>query len=121
MMVQKYLPSVDEEGEKSLIWIAGQFTHSIRKNPRFAGGNEAVSEAIPVGADEASLGKLALNCVKGREDLLYARVDIMRDQQGKLCISELELIEPSLFFEQWKGALGLFVESISKLGVARVI
>lgn len=121
VMVQPYLPSVEEEGEKAVISIAGQLTHAVRKSPRFAGGDESVSEAVPVTPEEASFAKRALACVKGREDLLYARIDIMRDHQGKLCVSELELIEPSLFFKQWTGALSLFVESISKLGVARVI
>jgi O-ureido-D-serine cyclo-ligase len=29
---------------------------------------------------------------------LYARVDLIRDQQGEPVVLELELIEPSLFF-----------------------
>jgi hypothetical protein len=31
-------------------------------------------------------------------DVLYARVDIIRDNTGKLAIMELEMIEPELFF-----------------------
>ena len=32
------------------------------------------------------------------EDVLYARVDLMRDNDGKWIVTELECIEPSLFF-----------------------
>jgi len=34
------------------------------------------------------------------EGLLYARVDVMRDDAGRMVLSELELIEPSLFLKQ---------------------
>ena len=31
-------------------------------------------------------------------DVLYARVDAIRDNSGRLAIMELEMIEPELFF-----------------------
>lgn len=31
-------------------------------------------------------------------DVLYARVDMVRDNHGQLAIMELEMIEPELFF-----------------------
>ncbi len=35
-MVQRYMPSVETEGEKAIIWIDGEFTHAVWKSPRFA-------------------------------------------------------------------------------------
>ncbi len=34
VMVQPYMQSVEDYGERSLIWIDGEFTHAIRKSPR---------------------------------------------------------------------------------------
>jgi hypothetical protein len=31
---------------------------------------------------------------------LYARVDLVRDDRGRSCVLELELVEPSLFLPQ---------------------
>jgi hypothetical protein len=36
--------------------------------------------------------------------LLYARVDLIRDREGKPVLLELELTEPSLFLVQAEGA-----------------
>lgn len=47
VMIQPYLPSVETEGERALIWIAGELTHAVRKSPRFSGEDEEVSEAVP--------------------------------------------------------------------------
>ena len=33
-MVQPYLQSVEEYGERSVMWIDGELTHAIRKSPR---------------------------------------------------------------------------------------
>ncbi|MBU6379478.1 MAG: hypothetical protein KJS95_13235, partial [Gammaproteobacteria bacterium] len=38
LLVQPYLDSVDDYGERALVWIDGEFTHAVRKTPRFAGG-----------------------------------------------------------------------------------
>ena len=45
-------------------------------------------------------------------DLLYARVDIMEDEDGTPRLSELELTEPSLFLCQSPAALNRFVAAI---------
>lgn len=113
-MVQPYLPSVENEGERSLMWIDGRWTHAIRKSPRFAGQEESVSGALPVTEAERALGEAALACVPGAEELLYARVDVMRSASGEAVISELELIEPSLFLLQDQAALSHFAEAIVK-------
>ena len=40
----------------------------------------------------------ALAAVPFKDPLLYARVDLLRDNEGKWVLTELELVEPSLFF-----------------------
>lgn len=112
-MIQPYLRSVDREGERSLIWIAKEFTHAIRKSPRFADDDESVSDALTPTLEELEVAARAIWAAPG--PLLYARVDLMRGDDGKLLVSELELIEPSLFFVQHPPALERFVTAARKV------
>ena len=114
-MVQRWMPSVETYGERSLVWIDGEITHAIRKTPRFAGGVEQVSGAVPVADDERAFAMRAVEpFASGPDRLLYARIDMVRDADGVLRIMELELIEPSLFFQQSPAALARFVAAIRR-------
>jgi hypothetical protein len=98
MMAQPYMNDVESGGEKSIMWIDGEITHAVRKRPRFSDGHESVSDALFVMADERAIATRALEPFANQ--LLYARVDVVRDEKGELCIMELELVEPSLFLTQ---------------------
>ncbi len=109
-LVQPYVPSVEGYGERAVIWVDGEFTHAVRKSPRFAEGEESVSEALPIAADELEVARAALAQVK--EPLLYARVDLARDPAGLPMVMELELIEPSLYLLQSPAAAERLVNGI---------
>jgi hypothetical protein len=111
--VQQYLPSVESAGERALIWIAGELTHAVAKHPRFAGHDERVAAAPPPSEEEQSLAHAALR--RWSDRILYGRVDVMRDQEGRAVLSELELIEPSLYFDQCPGTARRFVERLGRL------
>ena len=105
VLLQPYLNRVDELGETSLIYFDGEFSHAIRKGPllkRKEGpttelfAKEAITARVPDAA-ELSVGARALRAIPF-ETPLYARVDLIRDQNGEPVVLELELIEPSLFF-----------------------
>jgi glutathione synthase/RimK-type ligase-like ATP-grasp enzyme len=96
MLVQPYFRSVHDHGERAVIWIDGQFTHEVRKAPRFSGDEEEISAGQPVGAPERAVAEAVLAAAP--QPLLYARIDLARDQSGRPHLMELELIEPSLFF-----------------------
>lgn len=111
-MVQRWMPSVETYGERSLVWIDGVFTHAIRKTPRFAGGDERVSDEVAIAEDERAFAARALSPFASQ--LTYARVDMVRDGDGVLRIMELELIEPSLFLQQSPPALERFVSALAR-------
>jgi O-ureido-D-serine cyclo-ligase len=46
--------------------------------------------------------------------LLYARVDLVRDSTGQPRLMELELIEPSLFFDQQPGSAARLAQAIAR-------
>ena len=111
VLVQSYLPSVEDHGERALVFIDGELTHAVRKSPRFEGDDEAVSlDAVPISTAEADLARLALAAVDG--PLLYARVDVAPGPEGRPVVMELELVEPSLFLRQSAAALERFVAAI---------
>ncbi len=76
-MIQPFLNSVVEEGEYSLFYFGGKYSHAIKKVPQK--GDFRVQEE------------------HGPCEALYARVDLVRQGSG-WAIMELELIEPSLYF-----------------------
>ena len=100
-----------EYGERCLIWIAGEFTHAVRKNPRLGDAEESVSDALTMSSDELRVAEQALAAVA--HELLYGRVDLIRDSADEPLIAEIELIEPSLFLQQSPAALARLVAAIS--------
>ena len=113
VLVQRYLQSVADYGERALVWIDGELTHAVRKSPRFAGQDESVSsDAVPIDPAEAALARAALRVVPER--LLYARVDVAPGPTGAPVVMELELVEPSLFFPQCPAALDRFVAAVRR-------
>jgi hypothetical protein len=113
-MVQPYVSGVETSGERAVMWIDGEVTHAIRKTSRFAGDVEAVSRAVEASEAEreVALRSVAVAAAETGAHPLYARVDLMPDAQGGPLVSELELIEPSLYLVQSPVALDRFVRAI---------
>lgn len=102
VLVQPFVASVLDYGERSMVWIDGELSHAIRKAPRFSGDDERIEGPMPIAAEERALAEAALAPLAG--ELLYARVDLARDADGQPMVMELELIEPSLFFARRPGS-----------------
>lgn len=107
VMIQPYLTSVDSDAETALIFIAGSFSHAIRKGPlleldnaaqEFHGGLFIKEDITPRVATEIQrkVAQQALRLVP--PGWLYARVDLINDNDGNPVVLELEMVEPSLFF-----------------------
>jgi len=118
MMVQRYMPSVARSGEVSMVHIDGGFSHAVRKHPRFEGEDESVERFEGVTDAHLDLARRVLEESDAR-DLLYARVDLIEDDDARPMLSELELLEPSLFLphdahaaERMARAIGRRVEAL---------
>jgi len=98
--VQALIPEISTQGETSLVFIAGAFSHAVTKRPKAGeilcqaehGGSIQSVRPPDWAVDEA---RRILAMVPGEP--LYARVDaiILVDT---LQLMEVELIEPELFF-----------------------
>jgi glutathione synthase/RimK-type ligase-like ATP-grasp enzyme len=107
-MIQPYQSSVDDGGEVGVVALGGMVSHAISKGPmirRGAGardtlvGNEVIGPASP---DAAQLG-VAVQALAAAEVVhgptAYARIDLVRLEDGRPAVLELELLDPALFFE----------------------
>lgn len=117
-MVQPFLPSLEKQGELSLIYVDGTFSHAVRKRPEpgdfrvqsIWGGT--VEPAEP-DAKQNELAEQALAHLD--EPPLYARVDLVAGPDGEPCLIELELIEPNLYLSTHPPAAKLLADAISRL------
>ncbi|MGL5818014.1 MAG: ATP-grasp domain-containing protein [Phycicoccus sp.] len=107
-LVQPLLASVAEDGEWPLVFIAGRYSHAASKRVALPHAGEvadlfAAETVTPATADAAQIA-LAQTAVDLAADRFgtptYARVDLVRDDDGRPCLLELELVEPSLFLPQ---------------------
>ena len=115
-LVQRYLPSVEEYGERAVVWIDGELTHAVRKSPRFDVDDESVSAALAISEAEAEVARAAVTRASEAvgEEPMYARIDLAPGPSGDPVVMELELIEPSLFFLQSPAALERFVAAVRR-------
>ena len=115
VMVQPYQHGVDAGGETSLVFIETELTHAVRKQALLHRGAGVVDrlwereriELIEPSAEAVCLGEEVMDSVRGRlGDLSYARVDLLPGQDGRWRVCEVELIDPSLFFDLVPAAAG---------------
>lgn len=117
MLVQPHVPSVATTGERSLIFVDGQFTHAVRK--RAAAGEFRVHDdyggsVVPEEPDDAALAVARAAIAAAGEPLHYARVDVVRGGEGEPLIMEFELVEPELFLRFSPAAVAAFVACIER-------
>jgi len=113
-MVQPFLPSLEEQGELSLIYIDGKLTHAVRKRAApgdfrvqgLWGGTTARTEPERAQVELAEQALAQLD-----EPPLYARVDIVAGLDRAPCLIELELIEPNLYLTQHPPAAAALAEA----------
>jgi len=99
-LVQPLMPGILADGEYSLFFFGGAFSHAIVKRP--ASGDFRVQEQFggrETRWDASDPARLlaAAALAAAPAPPVYARVDMVGDAAGVLHIMELELIEPSLF------------------------
>jgi glutathione synthase/RimK-type ligase-like ATP-grasp enzyme len=119
MLVQEFVPEVSTEGEWSLIFLDGQFSHAVQKFPKagdFRVQHEYGGSACLARPSELMLKMVAAILVRFAPRALYCRADVVPRPQS-VNLMELELIDPLLHFELAPEAAermaGLICERIS--------
>ncbi len=115
-MIQSYLPTIETEGETSLLFFGGELSHVVNKRPiegefriqvQFGGQYQALDSAPP---EALALAQQVLKAFG--DDLLYARIDLTRDETGRWVLMEAELIEPDFYLAAAPKAGARFAEAV---------
>jgi glutathione synthase/RimK-type ligase-like ATP-grasp enzyme len=116
-MVQPFMRGIVEEGEFSLFYFNGEYSHAILKTPkagdfRVQEEHGGIIKTTKPPADLLATGEKIMKCVSPTP--LYARVDFVRTEAGEFAVVELELIEPSMYLRQAEHAPQMFAEAIDQ-------
>lgn len=116
-MVQSFQLNILSKGEISLVLIDGNYSHAVLKRGKgedfrvqddFGG---SVYEYHP-SDEEISFAKQCYEAIDGKP--LYCRVDIIWDNDDELALSELEMIEPELWFRNRPAAAEELAKAINR-------
>jgi glutathione synthase/RimK-type ligase-like ATP-grasp enzyme len=130
-MVQPYQPSVDSVGETAVLCIDGEPAHVLRKHAVLrpdeiapvrddgVGAAEVMYDpglVVPgeADADELELAGRVIAEVQRHFDYLplYARVDMIRGDDGAPVLLELEAVEPNFYLSQIPATTAIVVDAI---------
>ncbi len=141
LMLQPYIESVKSYGERALVFIKGEYSHAVRKTafqallPAGQAG-ETFVEAQPEELETArqtlrllpaayrnagAADSGALDAVAFENPPLYARVDLVRDNEDRPIVIELELVEPSLFLSLYPPAATTLANGIERLLTTKAV
>jgi hypothetical protein len=110
VMMQPYLRAVDDQGETALVYLNGVFSHAMRKAAVLTGPDTGIDRRFqphgglslrrhrPTRRELAAAERVLDGIPWMRNQLLYARVDLISDRDADPVLMELELTEPQLYF-----------------------
>jgi glutathione synthase/RimK-type ligase-like ATP-grasp enzyme len=114
VLVQLFAPEIRTRGEWSVIFIDGEYSHSVLKKP--AHDDFRVQLALGGTVSSESPGRRIVDEARRiaagiPRPWLYARIDGL-ERDGKFMLMELELIEPVLYFANDPFARGRLADAI---------
>ena len=118
MLFQKFLKNITILGEISLIMIGGRYTHAVKKTAKKGDFRVQDDHGGAVDIYQSTKDEIifAENCLKASPfKPIYARVDLVYDNNNIISLSELELIEPELWFRNNPMSAKLLAEEIFNL------
>lgn len=115
MMLQEFQYSVLKKGEITYVVFGGKYSHAILKKAKQ--GDFRVQDDFGGTVHDYEAG---IDEIKFAEDVValcspvpvYGRVDVILDNNGKLSVSELELIEPELWFRNKPSSADMYADSV---------
>lgn len=117
MMLQPFLNNIVPKGEVSYMVYGGKFSHAVLKIAKpgdfrvqddFGG---SVHDYQP-NAEEIAFAE---NCAACCDPIpVYARVDVVWDNENQLALAEMEMIEPELWFRMNHNSAHILAEAVYK-------
>ena len=108
-LIQPFMKSVQEIGEYSFLYFGGGFSHALLKKAkkgdyRIQSIYGGVEEKYTPNDAERAQARAVLDVLDFTP--LYARVDLIKDDTGRMLLIELEMIEPYLYLPMAEGEAG---------------
>lgn len=116
-IVQPFIDNIQHEGEYSLFFFNGEYSHAIRKSPKagdFRVQEEHGADIISVEPEPALVAAAGKAIALVEPQPVYVRGDFVRDNEGRFLLMELELIEPSLYLRTDAGAAKRFAQAFDQ-------
>ena len=115
-MIQEYLTPIETNGEWSLMYFGGCFSHAVRKMPAsgdFRVQTEFGGTVVAAVPQQAMLAFAVATIARLPEPASIARVDVLEDEDGFVLV-EMEVIEPELFLGLAPGSERLAAQAIMR-------
>ncbi|MDR3507383.1 MAG: transporter [Caulobacteraceae bacterium] len=116
VMLQPFLPAVAEEGELSLLYFGGRFSHAVGKVAQAGDFRVQFQYGGTYGAltpPPEALAAAEVVLAAAARPLTYARIDLIRDTEGVLRLMELEAIEPDLYLDLAPDGGAAFAQAVA--------
>lgn len=115
-LVQQFITEIQAQGEISLTYMDGQYSHAVRKRPargdfRVQQEHGGSAEAIQPSTSSLEQVNAIAKAVQQVSKSLYCRIDII-ERAGKPTLMELELIEPEIYLTLAEGSAKRLAEAI---------
>src|SRR5262249_16204563 len=112
-LIQPFMPEIVHEGEWSLIFFDGIYSHAVLLKPAFDDfrvqlRHGGIARTVQPSDVMMRKSQTILSLLEEKRPL-YARVDFVR-KDNKVFLMELELIEPALFFNWHPSSASRFVD-----------
>jgi len=116
-LLQPFVDSIPTRGEVSHMVFDGIYTHSVLKKAKkgdfrvqddFGGTVHDYNASVK----EIAFAQKVVEACKSKP--LYARVDVVWDQNDELALAELEIIEPELWFRKNHSAADVLAQAIAR-------
>jgi len=117
MLLQPFQRNVVEQGEMSLMVIGGKYSHAVLKRAKagdFRVQDDFGGTATPYEPTDEEIAFAEVAVAACDIAPIYARADIIRDNDGRLALTELELIEPELWLRHRPEAAQALAAALAK-------
>ena len=109
LLIQPFIPGVELERERSLVFVGNRFSHALYRNPFGSGPTRQTPDNVHTPtAEELSYCRELLGSLPR---VTYARVDLL-PFNSRPALMELEIIDPSLFFKAQPSAADLLAAEV---------
>ena len=115
--VQPFLESITTEGEYSLFYFGGRYSHAILKKPKagdFRSQEEHGADILFSEANDTMRAAAERMLATLDPEPVYARADYLRGPDDEFLLMELEVNEPSLYFRVDEGSPARFARALDE-------